>query len=159
MADLNNMIRRAKMTLQTVGLVLKYKINVYEGNAPEDAERHQNYGTASQPAEGEGLIVDVGGTVMVLSVDSIKDRPTLANWDVAVWHKEGHKVHLKAGKVVDIDCATLNINATSGVVFNTPSVTASGSITAAADVTAGGKSLMSHTHHENDNQGNTGTPN
>lgn len=151
-----NLVRRARMSLQAMGLVHKYKINIYEGNAPDNVERHQNYGTASAPAQGEGLVIDIGGTVFVLAVDSIKDRPKLANWDVALWHKDGHSVHLKAGKVVDVNCTTFNLKAKT-VNFDAPTINTTGRIVAAGDVTGAGVSLGGHTHQENDVRGQSGT--
>ena len=133
---LNELIRKAKMVFTSVTLVQKYKITVFETKDTEDAERFMDYGFASQPTEGEGLVIDAGGTQMVLRIDRLKDRPKLSSDDVCLWHKEGHKVHLKAGKVVDVDCAVFNCNATEGVHFNTPKITNSGEYQGAGNVSS-----------------------
>jgi len=64
---------------------------------------------------------------------------------VTVWHKEGHRVTLKAGQVVQVDCAELRINATSQVVINSPLVTAP-VIHAADSLQIDGKELNGHVH-------------
>lgn len=133
---LSELIRKAKMVFTSVALVQKYKITVFETKDTEDAERFMDYGFASQPTEGEGLVVDAGGAQMVLRIDRLKDRPKLSSDDVCLWHKEGHKVHLKAGKVVDVDCAVFNCNATEGVNFNTPKITNSGEYQGAGNVSS-----------------------
>lgn len=155
----NDLIRKAKMFFTSVKLVQQYKISVFETKDAEDAERFQDYGFTSQPSEGEGLVIDAGGVVMVLRIDRLKDRPAIADDDVAVWHKSGSKMHLKDGKVIDVDCATFNIKASDGVHFQTPLITTSGGISAAQDVSAAGVSLTGHTHQEHDNGGQTGAAN
>lgn len=111
MAAINDLIRKAKMFFTSVALVQKYKISVFETKDAEESERFQDYGFTSQPSEGEGLVIDAGGAVMVLRVDRLKDRPSIDKDEVAVWHKDGAKIHLKTGKIIDIDCDTLNIHA------------------------------------------------
>lgn len=147
------------MVFTSVMLVQKYKISIFETKDAEECERHQDYGFAAQPSEGEGLVIDAGGTMMVLRIDRLKDRPKLSADEVAVWHKDGAKIHLKAGKIIDIDCDTLNIKASAGVTFDTPSIKTTGGLTAAQDVSAGGKSLMQHTHQEHDENGQTSVAN
>lgn len=110
MAAINDLIRKAKMFFTSVTLVQKYKISVFETKDAEDSERFQDYGFTSQPSEGEGLVIDAGGAVMVLRVDRLKDRPSIDADEVAVWHKDGAKIHLKAHKIIDIDCDSLNIH-------------------------------------------------
>lgn len=106
---LDNLVQKAKMFLTSAALVLKYKVDIFETKSSDDAERLQDYGFASQPSEGEGLVIDVGGVVFILRIDRLKDRPQLAKDDVAMWHKDGAVIHLKAGKVIDINCSDFNV--------------------------------------------------
>lgn len=128
---LNDLIRKAKMFFTSVALVQKYKVDVFETKGAEMAERFQDYGFAAQPSEGEGLVIDAGGSVIVLRIDRLKDRPELSNDDVAVWHKDGAKIHLKANKIIEVDCASFNVKASDGVHFETSKVTTSGTFDAA----------------------------
>ena len=125
---LNELIKKAKMVFNTAKLVQQYKINIFETRASDDAERFQDYGFASQPSEGEGLVIDAGGMVMVLRIDRLKERPKLSADEVSVWHKDGHKIHLKSGKKIEVDCDSFVVNASGGVQFNTPKVSATGEV-------------------------------
>ncbi|AXF86393.1 hypothetical protein DTO96_102147 [Ephemeroptericola cinctiostellae] len=167
---LSELIRKAKMVFTSVALVQKYKISVFETKDAEESERFQDYGFAAQPSEGEGLVIDAGGVQMVLRIDRLKDRPKLSADDVAVWHKEGHSIWLKAGKIIDVDCAVLNIKASTSVNFTTPKITNSGEYSGAGDVvsaaqvsdSAGSMQSMRDTHNEHDHNETdnvTGKPN
>lgn len=135
----NELIRKAKMVFTTVKLIQQYKVNIFESRASEDAERFQDYGFAAQPSEGEGLVIDAGGSVIVLRIDRLKDRPTLANDEVAVWHKEGHKIHLKADQVIEVSCKKYKVTATEGVEYDTPQMTNTGEYSGRGDVKSGGQ--------------------
>lgn len=77
---------------------------------------------------------------------------------------DGHFIHLKNGKIIDISCDTLNINAAVAVNITSPSIhaTASTSVTLtspqttmsgrmdATDIYASGTSLCGHHHTEHD---------
>ena len=149
MAGINDLIQKAKMFFTSVSLIQKYKVNIFENRSSEESERHQDYGFASQPSEGEGLVIDAGGSVVVLRIDRLKERPTLANDEVAVWHKDGAKIHLKAARIIEIDCDVFALKASSGAHFDTPIITTSGNISAAQDIIAAGISQVDHRHPEN----------
>lgn len=109
--------------------------------ARDASERPQDYGFAAMPVDGEGLRLEVGGHTIILRMDRTAERPQLAAFEVAVWHKEGHMVRLRAGRVVQVDCdhylvntRQYTVNASAGAAFNTPAVSASGDVTAAASV-------------------------
>ena len=89
-----------------------------------------------------------------------------------MWHKEGHNVTLRGGKLVEVSCDTFRVNAAVKVELNTPLVAASAKATvgdtlavtsgltgggnatfaagrvSAQGMTAGGKALEAHTHPE-----------
>ena len=56
-------------------------------------------------------------------MDRLAERPELAAHEVCVWHKEGHRVTLKAGRLVQVDCDDLVVNASSSVHIVTPTMT------------------------------------
>ena len=84
-------------------------------------------------------MIDAGGSVIVLRIDRLKDRPTLANDEVAVWHKEGHKIHLKADQVIEVSCKKYKVTATEGVEYDTPQMTNTGEYSGRGDVKSGGQ--------------------
>lgn len=113
-------LRRARIRGLIEGLVQRGRVEATDADAKDDAERFQDYGYASNPGDGQGLVLHVGGHTIVLRMDRLAERPKLAPYEVTVWHKEGHSVTLKAGKVVQVDCDQLVVNATQKVAFNTP---------------------------------------
>lgn len=102
-----NLLRRARMRGLREALVQVIRVEALEDDAKDDAERWQDYGFAGNPGDGQGLVINAGGHTVVLRLDRIADRPQLAEFEVAVWHKEGHKITLKAGSVIEVDCTRL----------------------------------------------------
>lgn len=145
-------LRRARIRGLKEGLVQTVRVEALENDAKDNAERFQDYGMASNPVDGQGLVITVGGHTIVLRMDRLAERPRLAAYEVSVWHKEGHNVTLRAGKVVEANCDTFRVNAAVKVELNTPLVAASaalnaqGRVTGVAGVTAAGKALEAHNH-------------
>lgn len=143
MAGLGSLLRRARLRGLVEGLVQRVRSESLENDAKDDAERFQDYGLASHPQDGQGLVLNVGGHTIVLRMDRLAERPALEALEVAVWHAEGHMVKLKAGKVVHISCDHLVVDAAAGVVINSPTVTvnASDSITLATPMVTASDAL------------------
>lgn len=123
----------------------------FEGDVRDNAQRPQDYGFAANAVDGEGLKLEVGGHTVIIRMDRTAERPQLPAYEVAVWHKEGHMVRLKAGRIVQVDCDQFIVNASTGVALNTPMVTASQGLTAqtaaaATSLKVGGKEVAGHTH-------------
>jgi phage gp45-like len=110
-------------------------------DAKDDAERWQDYGFSANPVEGQGLVINAGGHTVVVRMDRIAERPALAAFEVAVWHREGHMVRLRAGQVVEVNCAELRINATTRVRIDTPELDV-----VQPSLKVGGKQHHNHTH-------------
>lgn len=145
------MVRRVRIRGLKEGLVQRGRVEALENSAADDAERFQDYGFAAHPVDGQGLQIEVGGHTLIIRMDRLAERPQLAAFEVAVWHKEGHMVRLRAGKVVQIDCDQLVINASVGVTINSPLVEASGTVTAptvaaGTSLTVQGKEMHLHAH-------------
>jgi len=132
----DNILRRARIRGVSEGLVQTARAEALENDAKDAAERWQDYGFACNPVDGQGLVINAGGHTIVLRMDRISERPQLGVYEVSVWHREGHSVTLKAGKLVQVGCDTLVINAAVGVTINSPVVSASGAVTAAVSVGA-----------------------
>jgi phage gp45-like len=151
MSWFENIIRRARLRTLAEGLVQKARAEALDDDAKDDAERFQDYGFAANPVEGEGLVINAGGHTIVLRMDRLAERPQLGDYEVSVWHKEGHRVTLKAGKLVQVDCDELVINAANRVEINTPVVECSDKITApiieaATSLKAAGDEVVNHVH-------------
>ncbi len=112
---------RAKLRGFVEGWLQRGSADIHANNAPSDAERWQDYGFAANAVDGEGLVLTIGGHTIVLRMDRSTERPKLAPLEVCLWHKEGHKVTMRAGKVVDVECAVLRVAATTRVEYTTPS--------------------------------------
>lgn len=152
-----DLLRRARIRSVKEGKVQTARTEATENDAKDDAERWQDYGFAGNPGDGQGLVINAGGHTIVLRLDRIAERPQLAVYEVAVWHKEGHMVRLREGRVVQVDCDQFVVNASVGVSFNSPTVNASGdmvaaltvqapTMTAATSLTVAGKEMSNHTH-------------
>lgn len=100
--------------------------DVHDHLAREALQRLQDYGFSGNPVDGEGLVLNIGGHTIVLRMDRSVERPHLAPYEVCMWHKEGHRVTMRAGKVVDVECAVLRVAATTKVEYITPSFTVNG---------------------------------
>jgi phage baseplate assembly protein V len=154
---LGAILRRARLRGLKEGLVQTVRVEALEHEAHDNAERHQDYGFAGNPVDGQGLKVSWGGHTVVLRMDRLADRPQLAAYEVAVWHKDGHMVRLRDGGLVQVDCTRLEINASAGIALNTPTVAVSAALMAAGSVSSptvtagsslkvGGKEMSTHTH-------------
>lgn len=123
MGWLGALLRRARLRGLSNGRVQTVRAEATEHDAKDDVERWQDYGFACHPVDGQGLVINAGGHTVVLRMDRLGERPGLAPYDVAVWHKDGHHVKLKAGRVVEVDCAELRITASTAVLIDSPSTT------------------------------------
>lgn len=152
-----NLLRRVRIRGLVEGLVQKASVVGFDVDARDKVERFQDYGFAANPVDGEGLRIEVGGHTIILRMDRLAERPQLDAHEVCVWHKEGHCVTLKAGRLVQVECDTLNIAASAAVNVVTPTFmvegnqVVSGSMTAQAvvgqvDVVIAGKSVKEHDH-------------
>jgi phage baseplate assembly protein V len=152
-----NLLRRVRIRNLREGLVQTGHVIGFDEDARDDAERFQDYGFAANPVDGEGLRLEVGGHTIIVRMDRIADRPQLAAHEVCVWHKDGHSVTLRAGRVVDVVCDQLNIAASAGVTITTPTLEVVGdqsvsgkataqSVVGQSDVSIGTNSLKAHDH-------------
>ncbi|WP_322037193.1 phage baseplate assembly protein domain-containing protein [Burkholderia cepacia] len=161
--------RRAVMRGLKEGPVQEVTIQAFDNLSRVDTERWQDYGFAGHPGDGQGLYVEVGGHAIVMRMDRIDSRPQLKVGEVAVWHKEGHKILLTDGGKVRVECTTYEVacdvykvEAKSGIELTTPKVKASEAIESkTAKITEGaeiaGRDFLHHNHDSvqrgNDNSG------
>ena len=122
-------LRRARIRGLKEGLVQSARVEALENDAKDAAERFQDYGFAANAVDGQGLVITAGGHTVVLRVDRLAERPRLPAYQVSVWHKEGHNVTLKDGKLIEVNCDTFKVNAAVKAEFNTPLVAMSAKAT------------------------------
>lgn len=148
---LANLMRWVRIRGLTEGKMQKGRVEGLPNDVRDDAQRPQDYGFAANPVDGQGLKLEIGGHTVIIRMDRLAERPELAAYEVALWHKEGHMVRLRAGRIVQVDCDQFIVNASVGVLLNTPTVAASAAITsqtvaAATSLKVAGKEVNGHNH-------------
>ena len=113
-------LRRARMRGLKEGKIQTARIEALENDSKDAVERHQDYGFAGNPVEGEGLVFHVDGHTVIFRKDRIAERPRLDAYQVCIWHKEGHKVTLKDGKLIEVECDRFVLKAAQSVEIETP---------------------------------------
>lgn len=119
-------LRRARLRGLIEGLVQKVRVEATEGDTKDAAERFQDYGFAANPVDGQGLKIDVDGHTIVIRMDRLGERPQLGAHEVTVWHKEGHRLTLKAGREIHVQGARLIVDMDEAVAINAPTFTHNG---------------------------------
>jgi phage gp45-like len=147
-----NWLRWARVRGVAEGKMQQGRAEVFDSMARDEAMRPQDYGFTSLPVEGQGLVIEAGGHTIILRQDVLASRPQLAAYEVAVWHKEGHMVSLKAGKLVQVDCDRFVVNAATSITMATPSIVAATAtllskvVSAVTSLVVAGKEMSNHTH-------------
>lgn len=116
-------IRRASFRGLVEALVQRVRGDAMENDAKENVERFQDYGFAANPVDGQGLKIDWQGHTVVLRMDRLAERPRLAAYEVSVWHKEGHHITLREGRLVECECDDFVLKASNSVRIETKTVT------------------------------------
>ncbi|MCU0213328.1 phage baseplate assembly protein [Pseudomonas shahriarae] len=111
-----------------------------EGLAGESisGELMQHYGYSSAPLPGaEFLAIPVGGNskhAVVIASEDGRYRVKLKDGEVAVYTDEGDIIHMKRGRLIEIETDTLIVKAQTKVRFETPLIEQTGDIKADGDV-------------------------
>jgi phage gp45-like len=119
-------LRRARLRGLVEGLIQKVRSEATENDAKDSAERFQDYGLATNPVDGQGLQLSIDGHTIILRMDRLAERPQLAAYEVALWHKDGHKITLKADGLVEIEGKALVVNMSESIALNSPVMTNNG---------------------------------
>lgn len=143
------------------------QITALNGEVKNNVERIQNYGVTSHPPkQSQVLFVCMGGNrdhPVVLAAEDLASRPKdLKEGEVCIYTDEGDKITLSRGRKIDIETATLTINASSKVRVETPEFEVTGEITDRVDTDGISMQDMraiydSHTH-TGDDGGTTSAP-
>lgn len=105
---ISNMLARAVVSLVNDSKKMQLlQLNVLEGETREEIERFQDYGFTSVPLpDSEAVVLFIGGRRdhgVAIAVDDRRYRlKDLQPGEVALYHKDGAKVHLKANGSIEI---------------------------------------------------------
>ena len=102
------------------------RVEAHGSKAADDAMRLEDYGFSARAIDGQGLAINAGGFTVVLRMDRLAGKPTLAPFEVCVWHKDGGKITLGAQGKVTVDCVDYVVNASGSAAINSPSLTHNG---------------------------------
>lgn len=111
-----------------------------EGLAGESVsgEQMQYYGFTSAPLPGaEFIALPIGGNskhVVVIASEDGRYRVVLKDGEVALYTDEGDYIHMKRGRLIEIETDTLVVKATTKVRFETPLVEMSEDVKAAGEI-------------------------
>ncbi|MGC9741841.1 phage baseplate assembly protein V [Pseudomonas sp. P1B16] len=132
-------------------------------------ELAQHYGFTSAPLAGaEFIVLPIGGNskhAVVIATEDARYRLKIQDGEVALYSDEGDHVHLKRGRVIEVETETLLVKASKKVRFETPMIEATGeyqgegNIQSAADVIDQVRSMQADRLIYNGHQhGNSPTP-
>lgn len=125
------------------GGVQRIQLEGLDGETVQDLEHAEQYGfTAHPPAGSDCVVVPLGGKtshgIIVTTTNGAYRITGLQEGETAVYNIDGAKIVLKLGRIIDIDCEVLNINAPGGVNIDAPNVDCSSEITAAGQINGNG---------------------
>ncbi|WP_047284147.1 phage baseplate assembly protein V [Pseudomonas protegens] len=165
MSLLTRLLARGTVVLaHSANKLQSLQMRLTAGEVNDDMEHFEPYGFTSNPLAGaEGIATFLGGDrshgVVLVVADRRYRLKALAAGEVAIYTDEGDKIHFKRGRVIDIDTATLNIRASSGVTIDSPTLSMSGKILSQGDQVAAGISQINHVHSGvQPGPGQTGAP-
>ncbi|RMQ98416.1 Phage baseplate assembly protein V [Pseudomonas savastanoi pv. glycinea] len=149
---LNSMLVRGTVVLANAASKMQaLQMRLTAGEVKDDLEHFEPYGFTSNPLAGaESITAFMGGDrshgIVLVVTDRRYRIKELKPGEVAIFTDEGDKVHFRRGRIIDIETETLNIKATTGVNFDTPQITQTGTIVSQGDQVAGGISQIEHEH-------------
>lgn len=115
------------------------------GEALQAVEVLQQFGFSSGiPADSQLIVLPLAGrssASVVIATEHGAYRLKVGPGEARMYSQEGAYVHIKAGRIVEIDCDNLNINvkeqakitAGNGVIIDTPQTTITGNLTATGE--------------------------
>lgn len=98
-------------------------------------EYFQHYGFTSRPLPGaEGILVKNGNHIIMVASDDRRYRIAIGDGEVALYTDEGDHIHMKQGRIVEIETETLLVKAGTKVRFETPLIETTGQIEAVGTI-------------------------
>lgn len=151
---LAHIVARAVVTLVNDAAKMQtLQIGILKDEGMDGVEHWQGYGLTVVPHPGaEALVLAAGGhrahSVVISCADRRYRLVGLETGEVAIYTDEKDKIHLKRGRVIEVETLTLNVKAATSVNYDTPQITTTGKIVAQGDVIAGGVSVINHPHQD-----------
>ncbi|HHK5606396.1 TPA: phage baseplate assembly protein V [Neisseria cinerea] len=129
--------------VQAGGGVQKIQVEGLDGETVQDLEHAENFGfTSNPPAGSDCVVVPLGGKtshgIIVTTTNGAYRITGLSDGETAVYNADGAKMVLKKGRVIEIDCETLNIKAPGGVNITSEKVECSAVLTAQGQINGNG---------------------
>lgn len=152
MSLLNRMLVRGTVVLVDSARKLQaLQMRLTAGEVKDGLEHFEPYGFTSNPLAGaEGIAAFIGGDrshgVLLVVADRRYRIQGMEPGEVAIYTDEGAKIHLKRGRIIDIEADVINVKAATAVNFDSPAITQTGTITSDGDQVAGGVSQINHPH-------------
>lgn len=115
------------------------------GEALQAVEVLQQFGFSSGiPADSQLIVLPLAGrssASVVIATEHGAYRLKVGPGEARMYSQEGAYVHIKSGRIIEIDCDNLNINvkeqakisAGNGVIIDTPQTTITGNLTATGE--------------------------
>lgn len=120
--------------VKSAGDIQKVQVSALADETLQDVELMQHFGLTSVPPAGtEAVILPIGGRTthgIVIATEHGAFRVKgLKSGEVAIYDQSGSTIILKSGKVVEINCDKLIINASQKIELKTPLVETSQALT------------------------------
>lgn len=141
--DIRNAFRGTLNLVKSGGDIQKVQVSGLADETLQDVELMQQFGFTSHPPSGtEAVILPIGGKTthgIVIATENGAFRvQSLQEGEVAIYDQSGSSVVLKKGKLVEIVCDNLVINASQKIALNSPLVEASKVLTAQGQINGNG---------------------
>jgi phage baseplate assembly protein V len=147
-----NLLARGVVALgNSASKLQSLQLRLTAGEVKDNMEHLEPYGFTASPLEGAEALAgffagDRSHGVVIVVSDRRFRLKGLKPGEVAIYTDEGDRIHLKRGRVIDIDTVTLNVKASDSVNFDTPLISTTGRIESAGDQVAAGVSQLEHLH-------------
>ncbi|OHY60161.1 phage baseplate protein [Pluralibacter gergoviae] len=158
--------------------IQQVQVNGLAGEKLQDAELFQHFGfTSCPPAGTQCIVLPIGGQTshsIIIATENGAYRLQVASGEVAIYSDEGAFVHIKKGRIVEVECDEYHVKtkkytveaedygvtASTGAAFETPLLKTSNQL-------ADGKSTLDavretydgHDHEHGGDAGTTDKPN
>ncbi|MDP2786599.1 MAG: phage baseplate assembly protein V [Pseudomonadota bacterium] len=131
LARVRQAFRGVVKTVNSAPAVQLVQVDGLDGETLQAAELMQHYGLTSNPPAGTmAVLLPIGGRtahgIVIATEHGAYRLKGLASGEVALYTDEGDHIHLKRGRVVEINTQTLIVNASAQITLNSPLVRVTG---------------------------------
>ncbi|MDL2266759.1 phage baseplate assembly protein V [Desulfovibrio sp. OttesenSCG-928-G15] len=98
--------------------VQQVQVDALDGESTPNVELCQHFGFTSAPPKGtECIIIPLGGKTthsVIIGTEDANTRIVVAQGETRVYNADGAFIHLKNGRIIDVEADELNINVKNG---------------------------------------------